>query len=156
MKFKGIDFNEEQNKTVLPILRACTPVAKPSSPEHTTLPKKKQVLPMATPSVPGSLQFQTVLAYRPSGILQEPGRGRKDASRCAEQYSSLPFLSKKCKCLLLASFIFRWIFEQLLKGAESLWQAILISYSLYKHAAIKTFSLHTKDSYLQCTTRTFN
>lgn len=36
-------------------------------------------------------------------------------------------------------FMFRWIFEQLLKGAESLWQVILISYSLYKHAAIKPF-----------------
>lgn len=45
-----------------------------------------------------------------------------------------------CHSLALAVrsvFMLGWIFEQLLKGAESLWQTTLVFYSLHKHAAIK-------------------
>lgn len=121
-------------------MRACTPAAKPSPPEHTTLPKKEQVLPMATPSLLAVFSSKEPWLRGHRACYKTLGDDEKDASSCAEPYHSLPFLSKKSKCLLLAFvFMFRWIFEQLLKGAESLWQVIPISYSLYKHAAIKPF-----------------
>lgn len=137
MKFKGMDLNQEQMKWYCLFESLyCSSQTQPPGAYNPPL-KRSRFCPWQhflcwQSSVPNSPGLQTI-----RHVTKTLGDDEKMHLGVPSSVPHFHFLARNTSACFV--FMFRRIFEQLLKGAESLWQAILISYSLYKHAAIKPF-----------------
>lgn len=132
---KGVGLNQEQLKwrchwwELLPHrARLCR---SPSSEHRALLGRSRPRLPLCL--LCWRLQLRAALCPHPQARCR--ALGDAETPHVGVQSSAA-----HCHSLALAArsvFMLGWIFEQLLKGAESLWQATLVFYSLHKHAAIK-------------------